>query len=164
MPENRQPEGHETRKCNHTLQFAVGGLLHCLLDLVVGNGLLETAGKVNDRDIRSGYTHRHASELAIQAWDDFADGLRGTSAAGNNVLSSSAAASPVLGGWAIDGLLSSGVRVDCGHQTLNDGVVIVHDLGERSKAVRCARCVGNNLDVGLIGLLVNAHDEHGSVC
>lgn len=53
--------------------------------------------------------------------------------------------------------------MDGGHQTLNQAEVVVDDLGEGSKAVGCARGVGEDCDVGLVGLLVDAHDEHGSI-
>ena len=40
----------------------------------------------------------------------------------------------------------------------------MHDLGERGQAVGCTGGVGDNFDVGLVLLLVDAHDEHGCVC
>jgi len=53
--------------------------------------------------------------------------------------------------------------VDGGHETLDNGEVIVDDLGERGKAVGGARSVGDNLNVGLVGLLVDTHDVHRSI-
>ena len=40
----------------------------------------------------------------------------------------------------------------------------MHDLGKRSEAVGRAGGVGDDLDVRLVLLLVDAHDKHGSVC
>ncbi len=54
--------------------------------------------------------------------------------------------------------------MNCSHQALDDGKVVVHDLGERSQAIGGARGIGDNLDIGLVFLLVDAHDEHSSVC
>ena len=54
--------------------------------------------------------------------------------------------------------------MDGGHETLDHGVLVVDDLGEGSQAVGGARGVGEDGDVGLVGLLVDAHDEHGGVC
>lgn len=146
-----------------TLELALGGLLDGLLDLVVGDGLLSAAGEVNNGDVGDGHTHGHASELAIERRNDLADGLGGTGAAGDDVLSSGTATAPVLGGRTVDGLLSGSVGVDGGHETLNEAEVIVDDLGEGSKAVGGARGVGEDVDVGLVGLVVDAHDEHGGI-
>lgn len=53
--------------------------------------------------------------------------------------------------------------MDSGHQTLNDAKLLVDDLSERSKAVGGARGVREDRDVGLVGLLVDADNVHGSV-
>ena len=50
--------------------------------------------------------------------------------------------------------------MDGGHETLDHGELAVDDLGERSQAVGCARGVGDDWDVGLVLLVVDAHDEH----
>ena len=49
------------------------------------------------------------------------------------------------------------------HETLNDGEFVVDNLGKGSKAVGCARGVGENLDVRLVSLVVDTHNEHGGV-
>jgi hypothetical protein len=146
-----------------TLEFALRGILDGLLDVVVRRGLLDAAGQVNNGDVGSRHTHGHASELAVKVGDDLADGLCGTCGAGDNVLRRATATAPVLAGRAVDGLLGGSVRVDGGHQTLNHVELLVDDLGERRQAVGRARGVGQNLNVGLVGLLVHAHDEHGGV-
>ena len=53
--------------------------------------------------------------------------------------------------------------MDGGHQTLNDGEVVVDDLGEWSQAVGGARGIGDNVDIGLVGVLVDTHDVHWCV-
>lgn len=146
-----------------TLEVALGGLLDSLLDLVVGSTLLDADSQVDNGDVGGGDTHGHASELAVEVRNDLADGLGGTSAAGNDVLSSGTATTPVLGGRAVDDLLGGSVGVDGGHETLNDGELVVDDLGERGQAVGGAGRVGEHVDVGLVGLVVDAHDEHGGI-
>lgn len=146
-----------------TLELVLGSLLHSLLNLVIADRLVETAGKVNDGDVRGGHTHGHAGELSVQRWDNLADSLGGTGAAGNDVLSSGTATTPVLGGRAIDGLLGRSVGVDGGHQTLNQTKVVVDNFGQWGKAVGCARGVGKDLDIGLVFLVVDTHNKHGSI-
>ena len=131
--------------------------------MVIGDSLLKTASKINYRDIGCRYTHRHAGKLAIQGWNDLSDGLGSTSAARNDVLSSGASSSPIFGGWTIDGFLSSSVGMNGGHETLNDGEVVVDDLGKRGEAVGRARSVRDDLNIRLVGFLIHAHDEHGGI-
>lgn len=141
----------------------LGGGLHDLLDLVVADGLLSAAGQVNNGDVGGGHTHGHAGKLAVEGRNDLSDGLGGTSAAGDDVLGSRAATSPVLRRGTVDGLLGGSVGVDGGHETLNESPVVVDNLGKRSQAVGGARGVGENLDVGLVFLVVDTHDEHGGI-
>lgn len=146
-----------------TLELAVGGVLDGLLDLVVRGTLLDTAGEVNDGDVRGRHTHGHTGELAVEGGDDLADGLGGAGGGGNDVLGCSTATTPVLGGGSIDNLLGSGVGVNGGHETLNDTELVVDDLGEGSQAVGGARGVGEDVDVLLVLGVVDTHDEHGGV-
>ena len=56
--------------------------------------------------------------------------------------------------------LVSGVCVDGGHQTLLDAECVVQDLSHRSEAVGGAGCVGDDVVVSCIVLVVvHAHDE-----
>lgn len=146
-----------------TLKLALRGSLEGLLDLIVGGALLDTASQVNDGDVGGRHTHGHTGQLAVKGGDDLADGLGGTSGAGDDVLSSGTATSPVLGGRSVDDLLGSGVGVDGSHETLDDTVLVVHDLGEGSQAVGGTRGVGKDVDVGLVVGVVDTHDEHGGV-
>lgn len=50
--------------------------------------------------------------------------------------------------------------MDGGHETLNETPVVVDDLGKRSQAVGGARSVGDDGVFGLVGLVVDTHDEH----
>jgi len=99
----------------------------------------------------------------LEIWDDLSDSLGGTGARGDDVLSSGTASTPILSRGTINGLLGSGVGVDSSHETLDDGELIVDDLSERSKAVGCARGVGDDLNIGLVGLVVDTHNVHGSI-
>ena len=152
------------RNCaDHTLELALGGSLHGLLDLVVGDGLLGAAGQVNDGDVGGGHTHGHAGQLAVQRRDDLADSLGGTGGAGDDVLSRSAATTPVLSGGTVNGLLGGGVGVDGGHETLNQAEVVVDHLGHGGQAVGGARGVGEDVDILGVGVVVDTHDVHGGV-
>ena len=55
--------------------------------------------------------------------------------------------------------------MDGGHETLDDGKVVVDDLSKRSKTVGGARCVGDDIrNIRLVGFFVDAHDEHWRIC
>src|SRR5512140_2214584 len=127
-----------------TLELALSGLLDGSLDIFIAGRLLEADGQIHNRDVGRGDTHGHAGKLAVEVGDDLADSLGGTRAAGNDVLSSTTATTPVLGRGTIHGLLRGSVRVNGGHETLNDGEVVVDDLGEGSQAARGARGIGND--------------------
>ena len=146
-----------------TLELALCGLLHNSLDLIVGSTFLETAGQVNNGNVGGWNTHRHSSKLAVELWDDLSDCLCGAGAAGDDVLGSSASSTPILGRGTINGLLGGGVGVDGGHETLDETEVIVDDLSKRGQAVGGARGVGKNVDVRLVGLVVDTHNEHGGI-
>lgn len=163
MPAFRQPSASEPLILPLTLESGLGSLLDRRLDLVVGSRLLKHAGEIDHGNVGGRHTHGHASELAIERWDDLADSLGRTSAAGDDVLSRSSAAAPVFGRWAVDSLLGSSVRVNGGHETFLHPEVVVDDLGERGQAVGGARGVGDDGDVGCVGFVVDTHDEHGSI-
>ena len=146
-----------------TLEGTVSGLLDGLLDLVVAGTLLNAGSQVDNGDVGGGDTHGHAGELAVKVGNDLADGLGGTSAAGNDVLGSTTATTPVLAGGTVDGLLGGGVGVDGGHETLDDGELVVDDLGKGSQAVGGARGVGDDIGAAVVGLLVDTHNVHGGI-
>lgn len=147
-----------------TLELALlGSSLDGLLDVLVGDGLLGTAGEVDNRDVGGGHTHGHTSELAVKRRNDLADSLGSTSGAGDDVLSGGTSTTPVLGGGSIDSLLGSSVGVDSGHETLNETEVVVDNLSKGGKAVGGARSVREDVDVGLVFLVVDTHNEHGGI-
>jgi hypothetical protein len=92
-------------------------------------------------------SHRHARQLAVQNRDDLSNSLCCAGARWDDVGSSSTSTTPVLGRGAIDRLLGSCVRVDRGHKTLNDGVLVVDDLSKGSQAVSCAISIRDDLKV-----------------
>jgi len=79
-----------------TLVWTLGSLLDSGLDLIVTGTLLNAAGKIDDGNVGGWDTHRHAGKFAVERWDNLADGLGGTGAAGDNVLSSGTSTTPVL--------------------------------------------------------------------
>ena len=62
--------------------------------------------QVNNRHIRGWDAESHSGELAVQLWDDFANGLGGSGGGRNDVLGGATAIAPGLARWTIDGLLS----------------------------------------------------------
>ena len=140
----------------NALQLALGGFLHGVADLFVGSGLREVDSQVNDGDIQRRNTHGHTGQLAVQLGDDLADSLGSAGGRRDDVAGSSAAASPVLHGRAVNGLLGSGGGVYGGHQTVFDTENVIQNLGNRGQAVRSAGSVGNKLSsvfFGLFGLV-----------
>ena len=146
-----------------TLELAFRVLLHGGLDLLIGDRLFRPAGQVDHGDVGGGHPHGHAGEFAVELWDHLSDGLGGTRAARDDVLGGRTTTSPVLGRRPIDGLLGGGIGVDGRHQALDETPFVIHDLGQRGQAVSGARGVGQDVDVGFIGGVVDAHDEHGGI-
>ena len=138
-------------------------LLDRLFNLIVGCPLLETDDEVDDGHVARRYTERHTGEFTVQAGNDLANGLGGTSGRGNNVSSGTAPTAPVLGGRTVDGLLGGGRGVHGRHQTFDDAEPIVDNLGERRKAVCRARGVGDDVDVRGILFFVDAQNKHGCI-
>ena len=156
-------DDHLVRVADDALQLALGCLLHGGADRVVIRGGLEVGGEVDDGDVQGRDAHGHAGELAREVRDDLADGLGGAGGGGDDVAGGSSAAAPVLNGRAVDSALGGGGGVDGGHKAALDAEVVVDNLGERSEAVRGAGGVGDDLHVALVGLFVDAHDEHRGI-
>jgi len=79
-----------------SLEGTVSSLLDGLLDLLVRGTLLEPGDQVDDRDVGSGDSESHSSELSVEAGDDLADGLGGTGGRGDDVGTSTSSASPCV--------------------------------------------------------------------
>ena len=144
-------------------QLALGSGLHCGADLLVGSGLLQVDGQVNNGNVQGGYTESHAGQLAVQLGDNLANRLGSAGGGRNDVAGSSPSASPVLLGRTVNGLLGAGGGVNSGHQAVNNAELVVDNLGQRSQAVGGAGGVGNDVHVRGVLVLVNTHNEHGSV-
>jgi hypothetical protein len=147
----------------NTLQLTLGGLLHGGADLVVGGRLLQIHGQIHHGDIQRGDTHGHTGELAVQAGNDLAHGLGSAGGAGDDIAGGGTAATPVLHGHAVHRFLGGGGGVNGGHQAVGNAEVIVQDLGHGSQTVGGAAGVGDEGHVGGVGVLIDAHDEHGGI-
>merc|ERR1712098_42787 len=90
--------------------------------------------------------------------------LGSTSRGWDNVLLSSPSSSPILSTGTIHSLLCSRGGVNSRHETLQDSIVIMDDLGQRSQAVCGAGGVRDNLQTGVVFLVIDSHHEHGSIC
>ena len=148
---------------HNALQLALAGSLYGLADLLIGGGLGQRNGQVNNRNIQRGNTEGHTGQLALQLGDDQSAGLGSAGGGGDDVAGCGTAAAPILLGSAVYGLLGAGGGMNGGHQTLNDAEVIVDDLGQRRQAVGGAAGVGNNVHILAVGVVVNAHNKGGSL-
>jgi len=128
-----------------TLKFTCRSSLDRVFDLIVRSRLLQADDKIDNRDVDGGDAERHTGELAIQRRNNLSDSLSCTGGRRDDVASDGTTTTPVLVGGPIDGLLGSSSSMDSSHQTLDDTKLVVNDLGERSKAVGCAGCVGDDV-------------------
>ncbi|KAH3676692.1 hypothetical protein OGATHE_001181 [Ogataea polymorpha] len=144
-------------------QWALSSLLHGGANVLVGGWLLEVDGQVNNRNIGGWDSHGHTSELTGQCRKDLSDSLGSTSRGWDDVTGSGSTTSPVLVGWTVNSLLSSGDGVNSGHQTFLNSVGVVDNLGHWCQAVGGTRSVRQNLDVWSVLLVVHTHNEHWSI-
>ena len=148
----------------NTLHRAFGGSLHGSADLVIGGSLRQTEGHVNNGHVRSGDTHGHTRELAVELGDDLADSLGSAGGGGDDVVVDGAGTAEVLLlREAVNDRLGGGGGVDRGHEAFDNAEVIVDNLGDRGQAVGGAGGVGNELHVGGVLVEVDAADEHRGV-
>ena len=147
----------------NTLHGTLRSLLQSSHNVSVSGTLLETDSQIDARDIRGGDTESHTSQLAVKAREDLTDSLGGTSGSRDDVVHAGTAITPALAGGTVNRLLGGGGGVDGGHQTFNDTVLLVEDLGEGSETVGGARGVGDNVHVLGVLLLVDTHDEHRGI-
>lgn len=63
---------------------------------------------------------------------------------------SSTSITPLLSGWAVNGLLGGGNGVDGGHETFDDAKVVMDNLGQWSQAVGGARGVAKNRKISTL--------------
>ena len=147
----------------NALHGSLGCSLDGSLDLSIGSGLLETDDEIDDGDVVGGDTECHSGKLAVQARNDLSDGLGGSSGAGDNVGGSTTSTTPILGGGTIHGFLSRSRGVDSGHQTLDDGEIVMDDFGEGSEAVGRAGRIRHDGGLRIVGVQVDTADVHGCV-
>ncbi len=141
------------------LHVAGGGGLDGGADLVVGGGLAEFAGEVDDGNVNGGDAEGHAGELALELGDDLGDGLGGSGGGGDDVAGGGAATTPVLLGGGVDGGLGRGHGVNSGHERLLDAEVVVDALDHGGEAVGGAGSAGDEVLGPVILALVDTHDN-----
>mmetsp|Transcript_27631 Transcript_27631/g.56627 ORF Transcript_27631/g.56627 Transcript_27631/m.56627 type:complete len:414 (+) Transcript_27631:378-1619(+) len=128
-------------------------------DLLVGGGLLQTAGKVNNRHINGGDTEGHAGKLALKGGDDLGHSLGSTSGGGDDVARGSTATTPVLAGGGVNNSLGGGHGVDGGHEGLLNHELVMDGLHHGGKAVGGARGAGDEVLRAIVFSLVDTHDN-----
>lgn len=145
------------------LEVSLGSFRHLGFDVSVGGVVLQTDGQVNNGNVDSRYAEGHTCELTIKLRDDSTDGLGGTSAGGDNVLSASTSSTPVFSslGRSINSKLVHGDSMDSSHESLLNSPVVVEDLGHGSQAVGSAGSVGYDVHVAGVEIVVNSHNKNG---
>ncbi len=123
---------------------------------VAGFGQLD--GQVGDRAGRNRHPQRIAVELALQLGHHQPDGLGRTGGGRHDVQRGRAGAAQVLV-RAVLQVLVLGVGVDGGHQALDDAELVVQHLGNRRKAVRRARGVGDDVLAAVVLVVVDAQHD-----
>ena len=153
--------GHEglVGVAEEALHVAVGAALDLSAELLVGGGLLDAAGEVDDGHVDGGNAEGHARELALDGGDNLGHGLGGASGRGDDVAGSGTATTPVLAGRGVDDSLGGGHGVDGGHETLLDLVGVVDGLDHGGEAVGGARSARHVVGLALVVLLVHTHDD-----
>lgn len=106
----------------------------------------------------------YSRQLAIEGGNDLANSLGGTCAGGNDVVIDSTSTTPVLGRWAVDGLLGGRGSVNGAHEAFDDAKFVVDDLGERGEAVGGTGGVGDDSVLGVICIKVDTTYKHGCIC
>ena len=119
----------------NTLELTLAGLLHGSADVLLGGGVLQVNGEVNNRYVEGRNAHRDTGQLAVELGDYLAHSLGSASRAGDDVAASGTTAAPILCTGDVNGALGSGYRVNGGHQTALNTEAVVQDLGDGSQAV-----------------------------
>ena len=153
--------GHEglVAVSKDTLHLTLGLGLDGGADLLVGGGLGEAGGEVDDGDVDGGDTEGHAGELALELGDDLGDGLGGTGRGGDDVAGGGTATAPVLAGGGVDDGLGGGHGVDGGHEGLLNAELVVDGLDHGGETVGGARGARDEVLGAIVGLVVDADDN-----
>ena len=107
-----------------------------IIILVKPYWFLDAASQVDDGHVLDRNAEGHSGKLSVEGRNDLPDGLGCAGGRRDAVLSGRATAAPVFLARSVDGLLCSGVRVNRGHQGLDDVVLFVDNFRQRSQAVR----------------------------
>ena len=144
-----------------TLHIGLARFLHSFADFLVSGGLCELNGQVDDRNVKGGNAERHTGELTLNFGDNQCASFCGAGGRRDDVACSCSAASPVLHGRSVNGLLRCGGRVNGGHKSLYDAELVVEHLGHGSQTVGGAGSVGNDFHIRSIFVKVYAANESG---
>jgi hypothetical protein len=127
----------------------------------VAGFLLRLHGEIDHGHGRRRHAEGHAGELALHFWNGETHGLGGTGAGRDDVDGGAAATLPILLARAVHGLLRGGVGVDGGHEAFGDAESFLEQhMDNRREAVRGAACVGNDVMLAsVILLMIHAHDD-----
>ena len=142
-----------------TLHLTLGLGLDGGADLLVGGGLGEAGGEVDDGDVDGGDTEGHAGELALELGDDLGDGLGGTGRGGDDVAGGGTATAPVLAGGGVDDGLGGGHGVNGSHEGLLNAELVVDGLDHGGETVGGARGARDEVLGAIVGLVVDADDN-----
>ena len=102
---------------------------------------LDAAGEVDDGHVLGWNTESHSSQFSVETRNHLSDGLGGSSGRRDDVGGGRSTTAPVLVARSVDRLLRRRVRVHGRHQSFDDVVLLVDDLGQRRQAVGRARRV-----------------------
>src|SRR5579885_2234163 len=128
---------------------------------ILGSGLFDKDGEIDDADVGSGNTHSVAIELAFQLGDDEVQGLGSTGGAGNHVDGGGAGPAEILV-REVEQALVVGIGVDGSHGATVDAEGILENLSDGREAVGGAGSVRNNVMLGrIVGFVVDAKNKGG---
>merc|ERR1719397_647256 len=129
------------------LHSPLSGILYCVANFIISGFVLEDHSEVNNGHVGSRNPEGHAGQFSIEFRNDFSHSLGGSGGGGDDVLGGAAAVTPVLPAGTVQGLLCCRHSVHGGHQTFDNSIFVVDDLGEGSKAVGGAGGVGHDVHV-----------------
>lgn len=144
------------------LQRTLGGLLQSSVYLVDRDVPFKLRHEVHHRDVRGGYAHGQAVQLAFQIRDHLGDRLGSAGCRGHDGHSGRPSSPQVLMGAVQQALIHS-VGMDRCHEAPADFESVVEDLYHGGQAVGRTGGIGNDRVLRrIVGGLVDAHNE-GSV-
>ena len=119
-------------------QFSFRSFFDFFAQVVVANSVFKGNRQINNRNVNSGDSESHSSQLSVQFRNDQSYGFGSSSSAGNNVDSTGSSGSPIFStrSSSINSdsknffikkkiLLVSSSSMNSGHQSINNSVVFV---------------------------------------